>query len=71
MKIKTIALVASALIGTVGATSSFAADQSCGAGSCSKKAQMKDHCTDKDKCDMEMKKTDQSCGAGSCSKKMK
>ena len=37
MKIKTIALVASALIGTVGATTSFAADQACGAGSCAKK----------------------------------
>lgn len=59
MKIKAIALAASTIIGAVGATAAFAADQSCGAGSCAKKAQMKKkpnaseaHGADKRSCDM-------------------
>lgn len=71
MKIKTIALMASALIGTVGATSSFAADQSCGAGSCAKKTHMKKDCKDQETCTSSMPKTDHHCGAGSCAKKTK
>lgn len=78
MKIKAIALAASTIIGAVGATAAFAADQSCGAGSCAKKAQMKkkqpsnnQHGADKKPCEVEMKKRDQSCGAGSCAKKKK
>ena len=71
MKIKTIALVASALIGTVGATTSFAADQACGAGSCAKKSQMKENCTDKEQCAKDMQKKDLACGAGSCANKTK
>ncbi len=72
MNIKSIALVASALIGAVGATQSFAADQACGAGSCAKKGAKSAQCdASKDKCDMTEQKKDHACGAGSCAKKAK
>lgn len=72
MKIKTIALVASALIGAVGTTSSFAADHSCGAGSCAKKGAKSSQCdSSKENCEMQNQKKDQACGAGSCAKKSK
>lgn len=78
MKVKTLALVASTLIGAVGATNSFAAGQSCGAGSCGKKPQTKkaemkkNQCLEKNsQCNIQKPKKEQSCGAGSCAKKKK
>jgi len=74
MKLKSIALLASAFIGSTGVAEANQAQQGCGASTGTKAEAKKDHscgASSKKETNAMPEKKDQSCGAGSCAKKEK
>ncbi|WP_071057998.1 hypothetical protein [Pelistega sp. MC2] len=74
MKLKSIALLASAFIGSTGVAAANQAQQGCGASTGTKAEAKKDHscgASSKKETNAMPEKKDQSCGAGSCAKKEK